>query len=334
MERKAKLEALAADAGKKARELLDTAVRSADRNDDGRVDLADVSAIAETVGGAVKKSAQTVKESAGEKARLLELKALQPIFPAPVAHAASLDDSNFMMPKFICITEREKKYAESAVCRGAIGYASDQKGLHIVNIFRDSLAAFSLTFYPDSDSTFYYVDPSDRDHYIALDDYFAYLKVMRINELKKLAQDLGAKHFKVTYLEEQTVFSARSAKGGAKVSGAGAAEGSVSQTEKKYARVEIASEMSFPGHPPVRPQLRYLQRDPSIQALVSLRMDEAAPLMREKYVLKLSQSSGMKEADAVKIDAVLKGMKCSGNASVASEVQNESRRYLEYDIEF
>ena len=92
--------------------------------------------------------------------------------------------------------------------------------------------------------------------------------------------------------------------------------------------------MSFPGHLPIRPQLKYLQRDPSIQTLVAMRMDENAPLMSEKYILKLSQSSGIKEADAIKIDAALKSLKCSGNATVVSEVQNESRRYLEYDIEF
>lgn len=38
--------------------------------------------------------------------------------------------------------------------------------------------------------------------------------------------------------------------------------------------------------------------------------------------------------DAVKIDAVLKGLKYVGKTTVASEVKNEARRYLEYDIEF
>ena len=91
---------------------------------------------------------------------------------------------------------------------------------------------------------------------------------------------------------------------------------------------------NFPGHPPIKPQLKYLQRDPSIQNLVAMRMDETSPLMRERFMLNLSQSSGMKENDAVKIDAVLKGMKCSGNTTVASEAKNEARRYLEYEIEF
>lgn len=334
MDKKLKFGAFVTETRKKTKSLLDSAIQSADRNDDGIFDFSDVSFIAETMGVAVKKGTLAVKEGAEERARLLELKTLQPIFPAPVEYAASLDDSDFLMPKFIRITDRDKKHAESEVCKGSIGYASDQKGLHIVNIFRDSIEVFGLTFYPDSDGEFYYVDPSDRDHYIALDDYFSYLKIVRINELKKIAQDLGAKHFRVTYKEEQTTFSSKNTKGSVKISAIASADATQSSSEKKYSRVEIASEMSFPGHPPVKPQLKYLQRDPSIQTLVSMRMDETAPLISEKYVLKLSQSSGMKEADAVKIDAVLKGLKCSGNATVTSEVQNESRRYLEYDIMF
>lgn len=78
----------------------------------------------------------------------------------------------------------------------------------------------------------------------------------------------------------------------------------------------------------------FLNHDPSIKALIDMRMDEKVPLLHQKYMLKLSNSSGLKESDAVKIDGVLKGMKCAGNATVVSEVQNEARRYLEYEIDF
>ena len=95
MDKKSKFEAFVAGAGKKAKGLLDTAIQSADQNDDGKFDFSDVSVIAETMGNAVKKGTQAVKESAEEKARLLELKTLQPIFASPVEHASSLDDSDF-----------------------------------------------------------------------------------------------------------------------------------------------------------------------------------------------------------------------------------------------
>ena len=63
-------------------------------------------------------------------------------------------------------------------------------------------------------------------------------------------------------------------------------------------------------------------------------MDEDNPLPRNTYTFQMSQTSGMKANDAVKIDGVLKALKCNGNATLESEAQNESRRYLEYEIEF
>lgn len=324
---KNRLEALMGGIKKSANTLIDNTLQAVDQNSDGKFDFSDVAAMAESVGSAVKKGSQAVMETAEEKARQLELKALQPIFPD------SLSDANFAMPKFICVADRDKKYIESVVCQGSIGYSSDQKDLHIVNIFRDSLESYGLSFYPDHDCEFYYVDPSDRDCYISLDEYFTYLKIARINELQKIAQDLGAKHFKVTFMEEQTAFSEKKVIFNTKAVVA-SADVNHTSSEKKYSTVEIAAEMDFPGHPPVKPQLKYLQRDPSIQNLIAMRMDESSPLLHQKFMLKLSNSSGLKETDAIKIDAVLKGMKYTGNTTVASEAKNESRRYLEYEIDF
>ena len=320
------------NAGKNASDLFgktkDAIVRTTDQNDDGKFDKDDISAIADSVGESVKNSALAFKESADEKSRQLELKLLQPIF------TETMIETDFLMPKFIRITEREKKYINSEVCQGSVGYFSDQKGLRIVNIFRDSIDSYNLSFYPDTGSEFYYIDPSDRDRYIALDEYFSYLKIERINELQMIAKSLGAKHFRVTYKEEQTSFSEKTVEGKSKATGIASGDVEHSHSEKKYSTVEIAAELDCPGHEPVMPQLRYMQRDPSIKTLIEMRMDKSAPLSHQKFMLKLSNSSGIKESDAIKIDAVLKGMKLSGNTSVASEAKNESRRYLEYEIDF
>lgn len=314
--------------GKTAKDLFDAAVQIADQNDDGKFDFSDVSSVAESISENIKKGAQFVKASAEEKSKQLDLKALQPIFNE------TLYDANFAMPKFIRIVNRDKRYIESEACQGSIGYCSTQKGLNIVNIFTDSVNAFGLAFYPDNESDFYYVDPSERDRYIALNDYFNYLKVARVNELQKLAQDLGAKHFKVTYKEEISSFTERNIKSGLKAGVFGNANISHEYSEKQYSAVEIAAENTFDGHAPVQPQLKYLQKDPSIQNLIAMRMDENGTLYHQKFMIQLSQSSGMKETDAVKIDAILKGLKCSGNTTVASEAKNESKRYFEYEIEF
>ena len=98
--------------------------------------------------------------------------------------------------------------------------------------------------------------------------------------------------------------------------------------------IEVAAEMDCPGHAPVKPTLHYLQRDPSIENLIALRMDETSPISHHRLTLNFSQTSGIKEKDAVKIDAALKAMKISGNTTVTNEVRNESRRFFEYEIDF
>lgn len=327
MDKTKKIEGLVSRAGKAAKSLLNGAAQSMDKNDDGKFDIEDVAVIADAMGDTIKRGAQVVKENAEEKMRSHELKVLRPVF------TDYLDSAEFLLPKFIRIVDRDKKYKESIVCQGSIGYESDSKGFYYLNIFRDSIEVFGLAFYPDSDFDFYYVDPSERDRYIALDEYFGYLKIARVNELKRIAQDLGAKYFKVTYKEEQSSFSNRNAKVYGDVAPV-KVDGRHEWSQKKYSTIDVAAEMSFPGHLPVKPQLKYLQRDPSIQTLISMRLDESAPLLKEKFMLKMSNSSGMKESDAVKIDGVLKELKFSGNTTVTIEAKNESRRYFEYDIEF
>ena len=71
-----------------------------------------------------------------------------------------------------------------------------------------------------------------------------------------------------------------------------------------------------------------------MQTLISMRMDPDSPLIRQTLTIKMSNSSGMTVTDAAKIDAALKSMKITGNTTVESEAKNESRRYLEYIIEF
>lgn len=61
--------------------------------------------------------------------------------------------------------------------------------------------------------------------------------------------------------------------------------------------------MDCPGHTPILPQLRVLQKEHSIPNLIALRMDKDSPLSHQKYTLPPSNSSGIQEKDALKIDA-------------------------------
>ena len=329
------LGSVAAEVGKGTKAFFgkakDAIVSVADQNDDGTLDLMDVSVIAETIGNAARQTANAVRSSAEERSREMELRSLRPIF------VKDLDNAEFTLSKLIRITDMDKRHADSEVCVDSIGFISAQKDLPIINIYKNHVDAFGLTFYPDMDCELYYVDPSDRDKYIALDDYFNYLKVARVNELQRIAQDLGAKHFRVIYKEHKTTFSGKTVKAKAGVKAAGdsaSADAEHDLASTAVSTVEVAAEMTCPGHAPIEPKLYYLNRDTSIRNLIELRMNTDSPLEHQKYTLNFSSSSGIKERDAIKIDAALKAMKIAGNTTVTNEVRNESRRFFEYEIDF
>ncbi len=318
-------------AGKNAKAFLgktkDTIIKAVDQNGDGSFDFKDVAAMADSIGNAAQNAANAMRDNAEARNREKERKALQPVF------LEDLDSTDFTLSKLIRVVDIDKKHAESEVCKGSVGFISEQKELRIVNIYKNMIGAFGISLYPDADSEIYYIDPSDRDKYIALDDYFGYLKIARVNELQKIAQDLGAKHFRVTYREKKASITKNDMKAKGNVR-AGAAEAERNLSISDNSNIEVAAEMQCLGHAPIEPKLLYLRGEPSIQSLIALRMDKNSQMFHQEFSLKLSNSSGIKEKDAVKIDAALKAMKISGNTTVVSEAQSESRRFFEYEVDF
>ena len=329
--KKINLGEVAVGAGKNAKAFLgktkDTIIKAVDQNGDGSFDFQDVSAMADSIGNAAQNAANAMRDNAEARNREKERKALQPIF------LEDLDSAEFTLSKLIRVADIDKKHAESEVCKGSAGFVSEQRELRIVNIYKNMIDAFGISLYPDADSEIYYIDPSDRNKYIALDDYFGYLKIARVNELQKIAQDLGAKHFRVTYREKKASITKNDIKAKGNVR-AGAAEAERNLSISDNSNIEVAAEMQCLGHAPIEPKLFYLRGEPSIQSLIALRMDENSPIFHQEFSLKLSNSSGIKEKDAVKIDAALKAMKISGNTTVVSEAQSESRRFFEYEVDF
>ena len=82
------------------------------------------------------------------------------------------------------------------------------------------------------------------------------------------------------------------------------------------------------------PELHYLKKEINVINLIEMRMDPLSPLQHQHFNIEMSNSSGIKVKDAVKIDAALKAMKVSSNTTIVSEAQDEARRILEYEIEF
>ena len=170
-----------------------------------------------------------------------------------------------------------------------------------------------------------------------LDEYFDRLKQARVNELQKIAQDLGAKKFRVTYMREKSSLIKKKWNGkadGKAKDGDGTVSVDVDKLSKQYDKVEIEAENSFPGHEPAEPHVRYLKYDQNVQNLIDMRMDTKGPINHQTLSIKLSSTLGLKENDAAKLDMILKSLKMAGNTTVLSEVQNEEKSILYYEVNF
>ncbi len=317
---------LFADATKGVSDFIDQAgkdiTKAIDQNGDGKLDLSDIHVVSDRI-----RAAQAASQ------RKADLERLKPLFQEDFERA------EFVMPKMIRINDIDKHHAENPVCQGSIGFKTVLDDLSVITIFRDHIDDFGLSFYPELDNNVYYVDPCDRDHYIALDDYFSFMKMQRVAELQRIAQSLGAKHFKITYKERNQSLSSQAvdANGSVKVVAVPVtadAKVNHSVSNSAMSAISIEAEMRFPGHAPIKPDLQYLKKEINILNLIEMRMDPLSPLQHQHFNIELSNSSGIKTKDAVKIDAMLKAMKITGNTTIVAETQNEARRILEYEIEF
>ena len=330
---------LAAKAKQAAVKAQGTVLKAVDKNGNGKIDAEDFGITKESMQDAAQKlkaSANRIGESLNDAKTELDRRVLRPVFKEdlyPDSFSGDLLTAG-QIPNLICIVGHDKKRTDSAVCVGAIGYWTSVKDAELLNLYEDSAALLGLQFLPSIAETFYYMDPYRSGVYVALDSYFAYLKKNRVNELEVIAQDLGAKSFRITFKEHQKVIVKQTANAGLKA-GRMQGDGSRELSGSDYSRVEIAAETQFSGHSqPKTPTLVYFRNESDIEKLIRMRMDQSNPIKSKDFCFQCSRTSGMTEKTAAKIDLVLHQMKCSGTATLSSEVQREGRTELEYHIEF
>ncbi len=272
------------------------------------------------------KVSKNIEESLSKQ----RLEKYRPLFPE------EFDKDTFVFPNMINVVEFDKRMGIDE-CKGAIGYQDRINNLDFLGIYKSDIEKFGLTFYPGKAEAAYYVHPLDNKMYIEVSEYFKYLKNARVAELEYIAQSLGAKHFKVSIVEENSAEQIKKTTGNAKIGlGKNKAGASIEteNKEKKYEFIGIAAENKYPGKAPVKPELKYWANDPSIKSLVAQRMNPENTLSYKEYRLDYNTCTGIKEKEAAKIDGVLKALKFSGAGSITAEVKSESRKRFDYLIEF
>ena len=212
---------LAAKAKQAAVKAQGTVLKAVDKNGNGKIDAEDFGITKESMQDAAQKlkaSANRIGESLNDAKTELDRRVLRPVFKEDLYPDSFSGDllTAVQIPNLICIVGHDKKRTDSAVCVGAIGYWTSVKGAELLNLYEDSAALLGLQFLPSIAETFYYMDPYRSGVYVALDSYFAYLKKNRVNELEVIAQDLGAKSFRITFKEHQKVIVKQTANAGLK----------------------------------------------------------------------------------------------------------------------
>ena len=255
-------------------------------------------------------------------------------------------------PSVIRIFEDDKKMSLE-VCQGAIGFIDKIGELLVLNLKRTEIEKINeqnaggicINFIPAIDESLYYIHPFNEWEYITLDEYFNHLKQARLNELEKIAYDLGAKHFDIRYEEEKKTFA--SVKGKTKQGGKAPVEvegvkvgdlkvgdetnSSITINSKKQYESDKNVDFEYHGEP-VQPNLVFFKNNTDILNLIEMRMNGG--IKEKTYTLKYSSFFGMNLNMAKKIDAAIGVYKYEANASVSSEVEKEKRTSFRYHIVF
>ena len=310
----------------------------------GNIVMAAKNTISEVVDNIKESSDEYGKKQLAAK-REKDLLLLRPVFKEMLPQAAdALPDaasvSTFAMPAIIHVVEKDKKHAESGVCEHSLGHLSTENGVQVLNVYPHHLKDLNLEFYPNREKDIYYVDPCQKDHYIDIHEYFQKLKMARVNELEQLAYSLGAKHVEIVFktnnveLEKAKKKAELGAKKGKKKIVEIKAEHSDNELKKESNEDEKILDLSGHDDPQV-PELIYFKDDVDIQSLINMRMDKKSYLKSKECKIKYSNSSGIKESDAAKIQGALDNFG-NGNAgvSILNETLNESCTTLIYKIEF
>ena len=295
---------------------------------------------AKTVGEASKNVVANISDTVVENSTKLgeqinqyidkqNLKKLAPIFEEDILK------SDFVVPAIVQIVNYDKRM-ENRLCKRAVGFETKINNVKVLTIYSDYTDLINKRFYPQEVPGTYYVNPCIRDLYIDINDFFSYMKKVRVDELDSIAQMLGAKHFKIELQIQESNSNITTAK----------TSGSLRllKTNADYAtsnntslNVSVAAESYYKGNTnPQKPELLYFKNDSSINSLIEMRTDPQRQnsLISKTYSIQYGKTSGITMEQTADIGAALKSLNCGMADEFTRNAQNECNTILQYTIDF
>lgn len=271
------------------------------------------------------------KITAAEKKRQDDLIKLSPIFKDDIAN------NELLTERVIRIVNYDPRL-ENDVCKGSIGFYEKTDDRKMPTIYSKFVPDLGLSFYPQLSESVFIADPCIAGKYIEIDEYYNYMKQVRVNELTLVAQSLGAKsvtiELKSTSTSKSLFSKSAQAKAGPILDGGYKQQGNSTNSNS----IEIWAHTTFKtaiwnGGPTV-PTLLYFRNESDISSLIQMVLVNRSKVAERKYSMKASSSSGMSLNEAMSIAGTLKKIKCSAGANFAKSAENESNAFLDYTIVF
>ena len=266
-----------------------------------------------------------------EKKRQGDLIKLAPIFKEDIS------DDKLLTERVIRIVNYNARL-ENDVCKSSIGFYEKTDDRKMPTLYSKFVPALGLSFYPQLSESVFIADPCIAGKYIEIDEYFNYMKQVRVNELTLVAQSLGAKSVTIELKSTTKSKSLFSKAAQVKAGPALDANCELKGNDSSKNSIEIWAQTSFKtaiwNGGPTMPTLLYFRNESDITSLIQMVLVNRSKVTEKKYSMKASSSSGMSLNEAMSIAGILKGIKCGAGARFAKSAENENTAFLEYKIKF
>lgn len=286
---------------------------------------------AQELGSKASKATKAAQDNIQEGLKEMKLKQLNPIFEE------DYQNPDFRMPKLVHIVDYDKKH-DDPLCNGSFGWIDTVKGIEVLNVYHAQIEKLGLNFMPYvSSEELYYVNTMQLNCFVNLSNYFGEVQQEKFAELERVAYKLGAKSYSIEVEEEALELHTGEAKRNMslKLPGkkADASENS-SYQEKRWNKIGATVQSSFdePAEPSV-PELVWFRNDGTLKNLIEMRCS-GAKLSKRVLEFNYASTSTISKEMAGKLDAAIKAMGAKGNFSISSQVEQEMRKKLVFEIEF
>ena len=271
------------------------------------------------------------KITVAEKKRQDDLIKLAPIFKEDISN------NELLTERVIRIVNYDPRL-ENDVCKDSVGFYEKTDDRKMPTIYSKFVPDLGLSFYPQLSESIFISDPCIAGKYIEIDEYFNYMKQVRVNELTLVAQSLGAKsvtiELKSTSNSKSLFSKSTQAKMGPVFDGDYKQQGNNTNSNS----IEIWAQTTFKtalwNGGPTTPTLLYFRNESDISSLIQMVLVNRSKVTERKYSMKASSSSGISLNEAMSIAGTMKKIKCGAGANFVKSAENESKAFLDYTIVF